>query len=870
MGQVYRAQDTRLGRTVALKVLAHERSERQDLRDRFLREAQAISRVAHPNICALYDFGSHDGTDYLVMEYLEGETLAARLQKGPLPKDQLLKTGIEIADALAKAHRHGIIHRDLKPGNIFLTATGAKLLDFGLAKLHEPEVPLSISVAQTEPGRIVPDLTVEGTIIGTVQYMSPEQLEGKEIDHRTDIFAFGAVFHEMASGKRAFESKSQTSLIAAILASHPPSLNSAELMLPPALDRLVSKCLAKDPEERWQSATDLASELRWIAEGGPERSFPRPVLGKYLSEQWLLRLAAVLLLLAVTVLAVALHRMSGSIWQVPLTKLSVVLPSGTRNTGPLALSHDGRRLVFSALSSAGAASLWMRELNSLESKPLAGAEDGTSPFWSPDDRFLAFFTQSKLKKIQVGGGPAQNLCDASGAKGGTWNKDGTLLIAPTFTGGLYRISADGGPLQPVTTLDVSLQESSHRWPWFLPDGKHFLYVILAAQRENCGTFVGSLDDPKFKIRLLPDFSRTEYAVPATLIFSRGNTLLAQAFDADRLELKGEALSMGEKVGYDGYSAYAAFSTSNTGVLGFGTIDELRTQLVWFDRSGDKQSVLGEPADYREMAFSPDETKVVLERSDPATGNNDLWIVDLLRGVFSRLTFDPSNEVAPLWSPNGAWIAYCSNPNGRINIYRKATAGSVTPELIVDSEEPKYPDDWSPDGMYLAYESASSKSKYDLWYVSLSGDRKPVPFLQTQFNETHSRFSPDGKWVAYTSDETGRGEIYLRKFPPSGDGKWQVSTEGGDQAQWRRDGKELTYISADKKLTAVPIQFGDQPDLGVPTALFSTHVIPNTLVDNRNQYVATADASRFLFTERVDSTNASPIQIILNWRYSLEQ
>lgn len=870
MGHVYRAEDTRLGRTVALKVLSPERADRHDLRERFIREAKAISRVAHSNICALYDVGHQDGTDYLVMEYLEGETLAARLQKGPLPKDQLLRTGIEIADALAKAHRHGIIHRDLKPSNIFMTASGAKLLDFGLAKQGEVELSTSISIAQTEPGRIGHDLTVDGAILGTVQYMSPEQLEGKNIDSRTDIFAFGAVFHEMATGKRAFEAKSQATLIASILTSQPPSIISQERNLPPALDRLVNKCLAKDPDERWQSATDLASELRWIAEGGPERSFPKPAWSKFFSEKILLRTVAALLLLAVIAMTLTLRRVSSSVQQIPLTKLSVMMPAGARNTGSLALSHDSRKLVYSALSNEGTASLWMRDLDSLESKPMAGTEDGTAPFWSPDDRFLAFFTQSKLKKVQVGGGPAQNLCDASGAKGGSWNKEGTLLIAPTFTGGLYRISADGGPLKPVTTPDASLQESSHRWPWFLPDGKHFLYVVLAAQRENCGIFAGSLDDPKFKKRLLPDFSRVEYASPGTLIFSRGNTLLAQSFDADRLELNGEALSLGEKTGYDGYSAYAAFSTSNVGTLSFGNIDALRTQLAWFDRGGNRQSVLGEPADYREMSFSPDESKVVLERSDPATGNNDLWIVELLRGAFSRFTYDPSNEVAPLWSPDGNRIVYCSNPNGRINIYEKSAAATGNPELVVDSAEPKYPDDWSPDANYITYESVSPQTKYDLWYVPLSGDRKPEIFLQTQFNETHSRFSPDGKWIAYTSDETGRGEIYLRRFPSSGDGKWQVSTGGGDQAQWRSDGKELYYISADKKLTVVPIRLDKEPTLGTPAPLFQTRVIPNTLVDNRNQYLVDSGGTRFLFTERVDPTTSSPIQIILHWQASLEQ
>lgn len=866
MGQVYRAEDTRLGRAVALKVLAPELSQKPVIRERFLREARAISRVAHPNICALYDVGNEDGIDYLVMELLEGENLAMRLRKGPLPQDQLLRRAIEIADALAKAHRHGIIHRDLKPGNIFLTASGAKLLDFGLAKLREPE--MSLSVAQTEAGR-AEELTMEGTILGTVQYMSPEQLEGKAADHRTDIFAFGMILYEMATGKKAFEGSSYASLIAAILSTKPTAITLTAHAIPASLDRVIMKCLAKDPEERWQSAQDLASELRWIAEGGAQRTFRLSGTKKWFSERNVLRVLALALLAAVAGLAITAHRKPSPVEPIPLTKLSVLMPPDSRNAGPVALSHNGRKLVFTAINGDGSKSLWIRNLESLESKPIAGTEDAVSGFWSPDDRFLAFFTQSKLKKIQVGGGPAENLWDVSGAKGGTWNQENTLLFAPTFTGGLYRMPAQGGKATPLTKLDAALQESSHRWPWFLPDGKHFLYVVLAAQRERCGTFVGSLDDANLKKHILNDFSRVEYVAPGYLIFSRGSTLVAQAFDVNRLELKGDTLSLGEKVGYDGYSGYAAFSTSDNGSLAFGMIDQLRTQLAWYDRSGKKTSVLGDPADYREMAFSPDESKVVLERADTATGNNDLWIVDLVRGSFSRFTFEPSNEVAALWSPDGSKIAYCSNPEGIINLYQKSATASSTPELVVASADPKYPDDWSADGKFILYESSSQKTKFDLWYVPMVGEHKPLPFLQTQFNETHGRFSPDGKWIAFSSDESGRSEIYLRRFPPSGD-NWQISTEGGDQVQWRKDGKELIYLSADKKLMTVPFTSGDSPKLGVPHALFSTLVYPNSLVDNRNQYVTSADGNRFLFIEKVDPTNTAPIEMILNWPAALTQ
>jgi Tol biopolymer transport system component len=867
MGEVYRARDSRLGRTVAVKVISPTLSTEENARERFDREAHAISKLSHPNICTLFDVGHHNGIDFLVMEFLDGETLATRLERGPLPQEQVLAYGAQLADALEKAHRQGIIHRDLKPGNVMLTKSGAKLLDFGLARLREPgsgqSSPVIHSAAKTMDAR----LTLEGRIVGTMEYMAPEQLEGKDVDARTDIFAFGAVLYEMVTGRKAFEGPTQASLIAAIMSSDPTSASRIYEKLDPLLDRLILKCLAKDPDDRWQSAQDLATALRWVADpgfhsgavghGGISAAAGRITLPRIV--------AAVLLATSIALGALLVYQIARAPEQPALFKLSVVPQKQTRASGPLSLSPDGRKLVFVATNRQGQKLLWYRSLDSLETRPLPGTEEGDDPFWSADGRSLAFFTPTKLKKMKIRGGPPQVVAEVSNQKGGAWNRDGDMIIAPTFTGGLYHIPPDGGPAVPLTHPDAARQESSHRWPCFLPDGEHFLYVVLAAQREDCGIYVGSLGDGNLKRKLLSDFSRAEYASPGYLVYVRGNTLMAQPFDSDHLELSGEAFSLGEKAGYDAYTGYGAFSVASDGVLAFGRIEPIPKQLAWYDRSGKSIGTVGEPSDYNEPAFAPDWKRLVVERVDPAPGNNDLWIVELVRGTVSRFTFDPSNEMSAIWSPDGERIIFSANPAGPINIYQRPVAGAGKDELVLDTPYAKYPDDISLDGQWLLFDQVDSKTKFDVWFAPLSGDRKPRPFLQTRFNESHARFSPDGKWVAYSSDESGRAEVYLRRFPPTFEGKWQMSTNGGDQAQWRGDGKELFYVSADRKLMAVPIDAGEIPKAGIPRPLFSIEVVPNTLVDYRNQYLASADGKRFLVTASLTESSSAPMTVIVNWR-----
>jgi eukaryotic-like serine/threonine-protein kinase len=869
MGEVYRANDTRLSRIVAIKVLPVHLSADSALRQRFEREARTISSLSHPNICALYDMGNQDGIEFLVMEYLEGETLSDRLKRGALPKDQLLRCGIQIAEALDEAHRRGVVHRDLKPANIMLTKSGVKLLDFGLAKLNTSELltPSSnVSILPTEAG--LQNLTTEGTILGTFHYMAPEQLEGKGTDARSDIFALGTVLYEMATGRRPFTGQSQAALISAVLSSDPASISTPQSMIPPALDHVVKKALAKNPVDRWQTARDVATELKWVLEGGSQMTAAFVRKKRFRRESIVFPILSAILLLITIALIFALYRSSYRLKEERPVKLFVLPPPKAMATDALAISGDSRNLAFVATGPDGGKSLWMRSLDSSTPEQLSGTEDATYPFWSPDNRFIAFFTQNRLKKMEIRGGPPQVLCDVSGARGGTWNRDGLILISPTFTAGLYRMPAAGGSLTPLTTLDSSRQETSHRWPWFLPDGHHFLYVVLSADRKNCGIFVSSIDNPKQKQQLLTDFSAAQYVTPGYLIFTRGTTLMAQAFDVDRLQLKGEPFSLRETVGYDGYTAYALFSVSENNMLTYGNTDELKTRLVWTDRSGKQINLLGEPGRYVEPRLSPDEKKLVLARIDPDTTNYDLWIVELLRGTFTRFTFDPSNEVSPIWSPDGEWIAYCSNPRGSVNIFRKASSGNGSDQLLVDSANPKYPTDWSQDGKYILYDEIDPKAKFDIWTLPLSGNRNPMPFLQTRFNESHGQFSPDGKWVAYSSDETGRAEIYIRSFPATAEGKLQISTNGGDQAQWRRDGKELFYVAADNRLMAVQIQTEPSLVAGVPSPLFTARVPPNSMTDARNQYVLTADGRRFLVNALATDSSASPITVVLNWTFLL--
>ncbi len=871
MGEVYRARDTRLERTVAIKVLPAHLAASPERRQRFEREARAVSSLNHPHICALYDIGQQDGVDFLVMEYLEGETLAHRLEKGPLPPEQVLRYGIETADALDKAHRQGITHRDLKPSNIMLTKSGAKVLDFGLAKAVAPRTAASGTSGSTT---LSSPLTMEGTILGTCQYMAPEQLEGKEADARSDIFAFGAVLYEMATGRKAFEGKTQASLIAAIMERDPAPLSTLQPLAPPALNRLIKTCLGKDPDERWQTAHDLMLELKWIAEGGSQAGLPAPVIARRKSREKLAwALSAVLLLAALLATAAYLRlalrpaRIFRTYVLPPEKSAFVVLGA---NAGPAVVSPDGRRLAFVARGPGGKSVLWVRPLDALTAQPLAGTENASVPFWSPDSRWLGFFADSKLRKIGASGGPPQALCDAPNGRGGSWSQEGTVVFSPNFDDPLYRVPAAGGVATPVAKLDQSRQENSHRWPYFLPDGRHFLYWARSGSVEYNGTYVGSLDGQEPKL-VLRGNSDAVYAPPGYLLFVRDRSLMAQPFDARSMLASGDAFPVAEQVRVNAGAYKALFSVSQNGVLAYhgaaGTA--AGSQLRWFDRTGKEGATVGEPAVYLYQQLSPNGQKLAAAIAD-STGNYDIWVYDLSRGVKTRLTFAVSIESSPIWSPDGMRIAFASNRKGQFDIYQKAANGIGEEEALLETSAEERPMSWSSDGRYIAYirKEMQGKTKWDVWVLPLFGDRKPFPLLQSEFDELHPAFSPDGRWLAYTSNESGTNEVYVRPFPGGG-GKWQVSTRGGSQPRWRRDGKELFYLAADNKLMAVEIkEKGASLEIGNVQPLFQAR--PVSVLTFGAVYDASADGRRFLINSATEQESSEPITLVINWTAALHR
>ena len=864
MGEVYKARDTRLERTVAVKVLPSHMSASPEVRQRFEREAKTISQLSHPHICALYDVGREGETEYLVMELLEGETLLDRLAKGPLPPEQTLRYGVEIADALDKAHRQGIVHRDLKPGNVMLTRSGVKLLDFGLAKAMAPPTPQSgLTAIPTQQG-----VTQEGTILGTFQYMAPEQLEGKEADGRTDIFAFGCVLYEMATGKKAFSASSQASLITAIMSSDPAPISSVQPMTPPALDRVVKTCLAKDPEDRWQSAGDLKRELRWIGEGSSAGEVVLSPIVARRSGRGRLWMAAAFVLFAALAASLLLWRAGSRPSRQPLTaRFEIAAPARGAFIGRPAVSPDGRFLV-SVLELGGPNRLWLRPLDAAVGRELPGTEGRTTgPFWSPDSRSIGFFSDGKLKRIEISGGPPSTLCDALQPLGGTWNRDGVILFSADAGAGLYKVSASGGARSLVAKPDKG-RANEFKWPRFLPDGRRFLFYAQG-RPEGTGVYIGSLDRGE-STRVLESRFAAEYA-SGLLLFLRQGTLLAQPFDAEGSGLSGEAKAVAEGVGFNEISSSGYFSVSQNGVLAFNAGGEGETQPTWYDRRGTLLSTVGPPGSYDHPELSPDGKRVVLDRTD-ASGR-DLWVMDLSRRTTTRLTFDPSWDWMPAWSPDGSRVTFVSDRDGLPNLYEKNANGLGEETLTLGGDTGKHHLVSSADGRFLAYQVTSEQlgrvgprrlggeSESDIWAMPLFGDRKPFPVLQAPFAEADPRFSPDSKWIAYTSNESGHREVYVQSFPTGG-GKWQVSTAGGSDPRWRGDGRELFYFSEGKQLVAVPISVGASFEAGVPVVLFET---------NTGAHVFAVDPSgqRFLILAPLRKS-APPLTVMLDWAAGLPE
>lgn len=871
MGEVYRARDTRLDRVVAVKVLPDAALQDTARRQRLEREARAVSSLSHPNICTLHDVGHQDGVDYLVMELLEGETLADRLAKGRLPPDQVLRHAVEIASALDAAHRRGIVHRDLKPGNIMLTRTGAKLLDFGLARTDAEAAP-AISGLSATPTNTRP-LTAEGTMVGTVQYMSPEQLEGKPADARSDLFAFGVVLYEMTTGRRAFQGKSQASLIAAILASEPPPLSALQPLAPPALERVVRACLAKDPEERSQSAHDLMLELKWIAEAGPLAGTAAPARtgSRNRERAWM----ALALVLAVATTLLALTRPREQAPSAVAIRSTILPPEksafnfGGVSPGPVAISPDGRFLAFVARTAEGRDLLWVRPLGSLTARSFEGTDGASYPFWSSDSRSIGFFADAKLKRIDAQGGPPQTLCETSIARGGSWSREGTIIFAPDISDSIYRVPATGGEPAPVTLLDQSRQHFNHRWPFFLPDGRHFLFFARSALDENTGTYVGSLDSKELKF-IMAGRSNVAYAAPGYLLFVRERTLMALPFDTGRLEITGEVIPIVDPVAVNTSVQRAIFTVSEGGVLAYqGGVLTGSSQLRWLDRSGKPAGALGDPTVYLQPHLSPDDKRLVVQIADPRSFNSDLWIYDLGRGIKTRFTFEPNIETSPVWSPDGTRIAYTSNRSGRFHMFAKASSGVGAEEpMFEEPETDARPVSWSRDGRYIAFMRRKVKgpTRGDIWILPLFGDRKPFPFLQSEFEEQYATFSPDGRFMAYVTNESGRNEVYLVPFPGAG-GKWQVSSAGGMAPRWRGDGRELFYLAPDSRvMSAEIVPKGDRLEVGAVRPMFETRSLQSPV----GAYDPSSDGKRFLVVTEADQTNSEPITLVVNWTADLRK
>lgn len=863
MGEVYKARDTRLDRIVAIKVLPEHIARDPNLRHRFQREAKALAALSHPHICNIHDVGSQDGIDFLVMEYLQGETLEQRLKQGAsLSLDQSLQIGIQIAGALSTAHRAGIVHRDLKPGNIMLTKSGAKLLDFGLAKTAAPAVAASLSTSSTTP----PNLTVQGTILGTFEYMAPEQIEGKDADGRSDIFAFGVVLHEMVTGRKAFEGATHAALMAAILNSPAPSMSALNSRVSAFLDHVAQRCLMKDPDDRWQSIRDVAIELESAADlFAVSRSKSEK---RWHAREWLGWATAG----AILVGALVLMRtgLPSDEQQTPVTRLSVLPPERTTFLGGysaphLALSPDGRRLAFVPTPIGGRALLWIRALDSVTSTPIAGTDGATFPFWSPDGRRLAFFADGKLKTIDPQGGPAHVVCDAPDSRGGAWGADGTIVFTPQLVGPLYRVSANGGEPVAVTKLEPSRQEVSHRLPNFLPDGRHFTFLVQSGTPATSNVRVGSLDsDETHALGIVG--SEAIYA-QGFLVFRRDESLMVQPFDLSTRQLAEDPVSLGDQVALRN-TVYGdgVFSVAENGTLAYWHGGTLLTDITWFNRNGEPLGQLPGGPSHFSLALSPDEQTVVVEAIDDVNQVGNLWMIDVVSGIRSRITSGSANW-GPVWSPDGRRIAFGSLRNGPSSLYERPVMGAGAERLLLgDADYFIGATDWSSDGRSILIQDLT---RFKLGILPLEGEPTLKPLLQSSFDEGDGRWSPDGRWLAYTSNESGVWDVYVQPFPAL-DRKWRISPDGGSQPKWRADGKELYYVGPDQRLMAVPVTADSGFRAGVPTALFPLRMVPFPPTQPRQQYAVAANGDRFLVNTFVEPLVPPPVTIVLNWTAALKK
>jgi len=880
MGEVYRAVDTRLDRTVAIKILPEQFCAKPQALERFQREARAISQLSHANICQLYDLGEQDGIHFIVMEFLDGETLGTRLVRGRLPLEQVLRYGAEITEGLDQAHRCGVVHRDLKPANIMLTRTGAKLLDFGLAKTATTVLPQSsgLSATLTSP-HVSQPLTTEGTVLGTYQYMSPEQIEGKEADARSDIFSFGAVLYEMATGKRAFEGKSQVSVASAILERDPEPVAALQPLAPPALQHVIQGALIKDPESRWQSAADIARQLRWMStsQSAPTTTLPQHWTSR-VRERALWGLLVAILMISLAWLLLAAHP------HPRVVRANIIPPPNTvfdfmgDFSGPPVLSPDGTMVAFAARAPKERNLIWVRRLDGDTADKIAGTEGAYAPFWSGDSKSIAFFADGKLRKVSASGGPVTILADAPNARGGTWNRDNVIVYAPDYRDALWKMNAGGGEAQRCTTLDPS-KHTTHRWPSFLPDGKHFLFYATnhaGGRHEDNGIYLGSTEGGATPL-ILSTESAGLYS-SGYLLYHQQNALMARKFDPARATLSGEPIPVADNVQNDAGTFHTVATVADSGLLLYepGTETGLGdTDLLRVDRTGKILGHAAERAAFRGGRLSPDGKRLAISLGNP---KSDIWVLDLENGTRTRLTFDEGTHVMPAWSGDGRRVTYMAQfgPTfvGGTSLHARLASGGGQDELLLSAKDETgipvsltWPQ-WSPDGQYLVYIQQSGPTGSSVWFMPTSGAGKPQVLVKPENpagKVTFARLSPDGHWLAYSATDGVREEIYVTSFP-SGNGRWQITREGGTFPVWRGDGREVYYIGfgSQFKLNAVEVNpQADHLEVGKSEALFE---VRNVFALGA-PFDASPDGKTFVLLNEPEAS-VSPMMLVLNWQSEL--
>jgi serine/threonine protein kinase len=871
MGEVYRARDTKLGRDVALKILPEAFANDAERLARFEREAKLLASLNHPNIAAIYGLEQDGSCRFLVLELVEGEDLSKRLAKGPLSVDEALPIAAQICDALENAHDQGVIHRDLKPGNVVANADGdVKVLDFGLAKALDVEASGVTDLSQSPT--IMTGGTIQGVILGTAAYMSPEQARGKRVDRRADIWAFGCVLFDMLTGEQAFSGETVSDTLASVLARE-PEWDKLPANTTRSIDKLLRRCLTKDPKQRLRDigeARIIIDSVRNGAEDEPtgEKAEVHPAKTARPIVSW--ALAAVFAVVSVLSLAAYVGKSPEN-----RNVIRAMIPPPDESSfelssvhpGPVAISRDGTKIAFTARNTEGAVVLWTRPLDDLQARPFPGTEGAGYPFWSPDGRSIGFFANAKLKRVDASGGPPLTLCDAPVGKGGSWSEDDVILFAPSFNGPIHRVSAAGGESTPVTEINPGRGENSHRFPVFMPGGKNFVFFARAtgaaaatADASGSTIYAASLDggEPKNLFRCQ---SQVAYA-SGHLLFVRENALMARPFDPERLEFKGDAFPIVDQVNFLPAASRGIYDASQNGSLVYlAGAATPGSELKWLDRSGKEISALGDLATYDDPAISPDGKKVAVVVTDPRNSTWDVWVYEAERGVRTRFTFGPTAlNGSPVWAPDGGSLLYRSDRAAKANLYAKAFAGSATEELILDNDEPKSPTSWSNDGESVLFTSFATDTKADVWIVSMTDDADARPLFKTEYMELMAQFSPDGKWIAYTSDESGRFEVYVVPFPGPGR-KWQVSSAGGLEPRWRADGGELYFQTLNNQIMAVALDYDESALIvGAEEELFQ--------FPTGRGYDVAADGQTFLVVDEEDRV-FSPLTLVVNWTAELE-